>query len=63
MSILNEVSDEEYFNRLNARREEFWKKGHNFKPVANCDGCEPIMEDNNYVCIYHEQYQLEKAGC
>jgi hypothetical protein len=63
MSSLREMSDEDYFKMMDERREEFWKKGHNFKPVVGCGECEPIMEDNNYICIYHELDQLQKAGC
>lgn len=59
---IDKMSDNDYIAFMQARRNRFYKAGHSFKPVVDCALCEPIMEDNNYICIAHELHQLEEEG-
>ena len=59
---MNREDDWEYFEKLDARKNAFWRAGNEFNAVKECSQCSTEMEEEHYVCIYHETEQLNKKG-
>jgi hypothetical protein len=57
------MNDDKYFEDLDARKNTFWRRGNEFHAVKECSQCDTEMEEEHYVCIYHEMEQLNAKGC
>lgn len=56
------MSDDEYFENLDARKNAFWRGRNEFHAVKGCSRCNDESEEEFYVCIDHEKEQLEAKG-
>jgi len=51
-----------YIENLDARKNAFWRARNEFHAVKECGQCDTEMEEEHYVCIYHEREQLAQKG-